>query len=281
VGVVSSAKQVGLTDAQATGAVYYPYTRHFDSDLFVVARTVLPPDSLAGSLRQAVRDVDADLGVSDLRSMDARIEETLVARRSPPVLAALFAGIALLLTGIGTYGVMSYAVVQRRREIALRMALGASPEQVRRQFVSLGLHLVAAGSALGLAGAWTAGRAMQTLLFGVPAVHVPTLAAAAVIMLAISLAASLLPSRRAAYISPMGGAERIVKLTHLRPLGRRPRWRDRGAEDSAASRPDRRPPGPRASAARRGRLRADLLRQGVSCRAMLTGLVNPLGSGSA
>jgi predicted permease len=203
VGVVSSAKQAGLTDAQATGAVYYPYTRHFDSDLFVVARTVLRPDSLAGSLRQAVRDVDADLGVSDLRSMDARIEETLVARRSPAVLAALFAGIALLLTGIGTYGVMSYAVAQRRREIALRMALGASPEQVRRQFVSLGLHLVAAGSALGLAGAWTAGRAMQTLLFGVPAVHVPTLAAAAAIMLAISLAASLLPSRRAAHISPM------------------------------------------------------------------------------
>ena len=203
VGVVSSAKQTGLTDAEATGAVYYPYTTHFNSDLFVVARTALPPESLAGSLRAAVRGVDADLAVSDLRSMDARIEESVVARRSPAVLAALFAGIALLLTGIGTYGVMSYAVAQRRREIALRMALGASPEQVRRQFVALGLRLVVTGSALGLAGAWLGGRAMRTVLFAVPPVHVPTLAAAAAIMVAISLAACLLPSRRAARISPM------------------------------------------------------------------------------
>jgi predicted permease len=203
VGVVSSAKQAGLTDAQATGAVYYPYTTHFDSELFVVARTALAPEGLAGSLRQAVRSVDADLAVSDLQSMDARIAETLIARRSPAMLAALFAAIALLLTGIGTYGVMSYAVAQRRREIALRMALGASPEQVRRQFVSLGIRLVAAGSVLGLAAAWTAGRALQAVLFAVPAVHVPTLTAAAAIMVAISLAACLLPSRRAARISPM------------------------------------------------------------------------------
>jgi predicted permease len=203
VGVVSSAKHAGLTDAQATGAVYYPYTTHFDSELFVVARTTLPPESLAGSLRQVVRGVDADLAVSDLRSMDARIEETLVARRSPAVLAALFAGIALLLTGIGTYGVMSYAVAQRRREIALRMALGASPEQVRRQFFSLAARLVAVGSALGLAAAWLAGRGMQAVLFAVPAVHVPTLAAAAAIMATISLAACVLPARRAALISPM------------------------------------------------------------------------------
>lgn len=203
VGVVSSAKQAGLTDAQATGAVYYPYITHFDSELFVVARTVRAPDSLAGSLRHAMRGVDADLAVSDLRSMDSRIDETLVARRSPAVLAALFAGIAVLLTGIGTYGVMSYAVAQRRREIALRMALGAGPDRVRRQFVSLGLRLVAVGSALGIAAAWAAGRTMQAVLFGVPALHLPTLAAAAAIMVAISLAACLWPSRRAARISPM------------------------------------------------------------------------------
>ena len=135
--------------------------------------------------------------------METRIADSLVARRSPALLAALFAGIALLLTAIGTYGVLSYAVAQRRREIGLRMALGARPEQVRAQFVSLALRLLAAGTILGLVGAWLTGRAMQAVLFQVPALHVATLAGAAGILGAVSLVACLLPSERAARISPM------------------------------------------------------------------------------
>ena len=135
--------------------------------------------------------------------MDSRIADSLVARRSPAVLAALFAALALLLTAIGTYGVLSYAVAQRRREIALRMALGAHPAQVVRAFVSQGLRLVTIGSMLGLACAWIAGRAMQGMLFGVPPVHVPTLAGAAAIIAAVTIAACIIPSRRAARISPM------------------------------------------------------------------------------
>jgi ABC-type antimicrobial peptide transport system permease subunit len=98
---------------------------------------------------------------------------------------------------------LSYAVAQRRREIGVRMALGARPEQIRSQFFSLALRLLAGGTAVGILGAWLTGRAMQTVLFHVPAVSPPILAGAAGVIAVVSLAACLLPARRAAHISPM------------------------------------------------------------------------------
>jgi ABC-type antimicrobial peptide transport system permease subunit len=135
--------------------------------------------------------------------MEARIGDSLLVRRSPALLAASFSGIALLLTAIGTYGVLSYAVAQRRREIGVRIALGARPAQVRSQFVGVALRLLAAGTVIGVAGAWVTGRAMQALLYEVPPLHVPSLVAAAVLMGVVSLAACLLPSNRAARTPPM------------------------------------------------------------------------------
>ena len=202
VGVVGAVKQAGLVEDEAQGAVYYPYAYRTDNSLFVVARTSPAPASLGVTLQQVVRAVDPELPVNDLKSMDARIADSLVARRSPALLAGLFSGIAVLLTAIGTYGVLSFAVAQRRREIGLRMALGARPEQVRRQFVSLALRLLATGTGLGLVGAWLSGSILQTILFRVPAFHPATLAATAGILAVVSLAACLLPSERAARISP-------------------------------------------------------------------------------
>ena len=135
--------------------------------------------------------------------MNERITDSLVARRSPALLAGMFAAIALLLTGIGTYGVLSYAVSQRNREIGVRMALGAQPSQIRTQFLALGLRLVIAGLALGSAGAWLMGRVMQALLFHVTALSPAVLGCAGAILALISLAACLLPARRAALVSPM------------------------------------------------------------------------------
>ena len=203
VGVVGPVKQAGLVEDDAQGAVYYPLGHRIDHNLWVVVRTSLPPESLGPALRRAVRAVDPELPVNDLRSMETRVADSLVSRRSPALLAGLFAGIALLLTAIGTYGVLSYAVAQRRREIGLRMALGARPEQVRVQFLSLALRLLAAGTVLGVLGAWLTGKAMQAVLFQVPALHVATLAGSAAILGTVSLIACLLPSDRAARISPM------------------------------------------------------------------------------
>jgi predicted permease len=203
VGVVGGAKQAGLTEDEAQGAIYYPYAFRIDDSVFVVVRTSLPPESFALTLQKVVRQIDADVPVSDLRSMDTRIADSLVARRSPALLAGLFSGIALLLTSIGTYGVLSYAVAQRRREIGVRMALGAQPGQIRIQFLALSLRLLIAGTVLGSIGAWQAGRAMRSLLFQVPALNVAVLAAAACVTAVVCLAACLLPSQRAAHISPM------------------------------------------------------------------------------
>ena len=170
--------------------------------MFVMVRTSASPESLGLTLRRVVRQIDSDLPVNDLQSMETRIADSLVARRSPAFLAGLFSAIAVLLTAIGTYGVLSYAVAQRRREIGVRMALGAQPGQIRSQFFCLAFRLLAGGTILGVVGAWLAGRAMQTVLFHVPALNLPMLAGTAGVIGVVSLVACLLPSYRAARISP-------------------------------------------------------------------------------
>lgn len=203
VGVVSSAKQAGLTDESAQGAVYYPYADRTDERVMVVLRTSMPPESLALPLQRIVREIDPDLPVSDLRTMETRIADSLIAYRSPALMAGLFSMIALLLTAIGTYGVLSYAVAQRRREVGLRMALGARPAQIRIQFLSVALRLLALGTLGGVVGAWFAGEAMRAMLFHVPALHLATLTAAAGVIGVVSVSACLVPSHRASRISPM------------------------------------------------------------------------------
>jgi ABC-type antimicrobial peptide transport system permease subunit len=136
--------------------------------------------------------------------MQVRIDESLIARRSPTILTAVFAGVALLLSVIGTYGVLAYAVAQRRREIGVRVALGALPVQIGRQFLSLGLRLPLLGATLGAIGAWITGRAMQSILFDVqPPSRVATLAGTALILAVVSLIACWVPARRAAKVDPV------------------------------------------------------------------------------
>jgi ABC-type antimicrobial peptide transport system permease subunit len=203
VGVVGAVKQAGLTDDAAQGAIYYPYIFRTGDDIFITARTSLSPESMTSMLQKTVRQIDPELPVSDLRSMETRIADSLMARRSPALLAGIFSAIALLLTAIGTYGVLSYAVTERRREIGVRMALGARPEQIRNQFFSLALRLLAAGTTLGILGGLLAGRAMRAVLYHVPPVDPAILAGAAAIIGVVSLIACLGPSHRAARISPM------------------------------------------------------------------------------
>jgi predicted permease len=203
VGVVGGVKQAGLTESEAHGAIYYPYAFRIGDSVFVAVRTSLPPESFALTLQKVVRQIDADVPVSDLRSMDTRIADSLVAHRSPALLAGLFSWIALLLTSIGTYGVLSYAVAQRRREIGLRMALGAQPGQIRSEFFYLSLRLLAGGVILGVIGACLTGQAMQAVLFHVSALNLAILVGAVLVMGLVSLVACLLPSQRAARISPM------------------------------------------------------------------------------
>jgi predicted permease len=203
VGVVGAVKQAGLTDDAAQGAIYYPYALRTDDTLYVVVRTSLSPESMGPALQTIVRQTGPEVTINDLRSMETRISESLAARRAPALLAAIFSGIALLLTAVGAYGILSYAVAQRRREIGVRMALGARPQQILVQFLALALRLLAVGATLGLMGAWLTGRALRSLLFHMPTFNMPTFAGAACIIAAVSLVACLVPAHRAARISPM------------------------------------------------------------------------------
>jgi predicted permease len=203
VGVVGAVKQAEITESAALGTVYFPLKYRSDLSLFLVARAAMRPATLGPVVQGIVRHIDPELPVNDLRSMETRIADSLIARRSPALLSAIFSGLALLLAAIGTYGVLSYAVAQRQREIGIRVALGALPRQIRDQFLSAGFRLLAVGTVLGGVGAALAGRAMQTVLFDVPALHAPTLIATATIMTAVSLLACWLPARRATKVDPM------------------------------------------------------------------------------
>jgi hypothetical protein len=203
VGVVGNIKQAGVTDDTAQGAVYYPYIYRPDNNIFVVVRGSAQPGALEAALRRVVRQLDPGLAVNDIASMNDRLSASLLDRRSPALLSGIFSAIALLLIAVGTYGVLSYAVAQRHREIALRIALGARPGEIQKQFLSLALRLLGAGATLGLFGAWATGVAMQATLFHVPA-HSPAILVGAVCTIAaVALTACLVPAVRASRISPM------------------------------------------------------------------------------
>jgi ABC-type antimicrobial peptide transport system permease subunit len=168
----------------------------------VVMRTTLPPAALSATVEQAVREVDAAVPVVRLRDMDAVFAESI---RRPRLLAQLlgaFAGLALLLAAIGTYGVLSYMVTERRREIGIRVALGAARSHVLAQIMKQGLQVTAIGLAIGLAGALAVNRLMASLLFGVQPTDRVTIALVIATITAVAVVASWLPAWRASRVDP-------------------------------------------------------------------------------
>jgi len=205
VGVVASVKQNELAEPAGHGAVYFTYTdpNSYTGYFALLVRSTLPSAALGPMVRKAVLQLDPELPIDDLRPLQARIDDSLLARRSPAILAGIFAAAALLLAAIGTYGVLAYAVTQRRREIGVRMALGAMPQQILGQFLGLGARLLALGIVLGVLGSWLAGHAMQSVLFGVGALSPGVLTLTAALMLGVVFLATFLPSRRAARVNPV------------------------------------------------------------------------------
>lgn len=203
VGVVGAVKQDNITDQAATGAIYFPYSGYTSLSYHIVARTQQNPESVGAALRTAVLRLDPELPLHDLKTTGARVNESLDTRRAPLLIAGVFAVVALILASVGIYGVLAYTVAQRRREIGVRMALGAMPGQIRAQFLGLGTRLVLVGLSLGGLGAWLAGRGMSSLLFGVTPHNPLVLSSAALLLCVVALAACLIPSRRAASVSPL------------------------------------------------------------------------------
>ncbi|MEO7412172.1 MAG: ABC transporter permease [Opitutaceae bacterium] len=203
VGVVASVKQKELAETAGHGAIYFPYAKFNANSFALIIRTAVAPASLAETVRKAILQLDPELPIDDVRPMQARIDESLTTRRSPAILAGIFAAVALLLAAIGTYGVLAYAVNQRRREIGVRMALGALPQQILVQFLRLGATLLLVGVALGALGAWGAGHVMESVLFQVGSARAEIHSLTALALAVAVLLASLLPSLRASRVSPM------------------------------------------------------------------------------
>jgi putative ABC transport system permease protein len=169
----------------------------------IVVRSALPRDTLAASMKQALRELDRDLPLFRIRTMDEVVLDSAAAPRARGLFTALFAAAALLLATIGIYGVMSYAVSRRSQEIGIRMALGATPSGILRLILSQSGRLIFIGLALGLTLTVALGRLLRTLLFGVSAFDPVVLAGVSALLLFVALAASAIPAWRAARIDPL------------------------------------------------------------------------------
>ncbi|MEO6238592.1 MAG: ABC transporter permease [Vicinamibacterales bacterium] len=202
VGIVADVQVRGARGSQVV-ETYVGYWHNPEAGTNIVLKTAGDPSSLAEPLRRAVKEVDAGIAVSGVGSMQAVIAESNAGSRFYATLVAAFAAVALLLAAVGVYGVMSYAVAQRTPEIGVRLALGAAERQIFTLVVGQSLKLAAIGLAIGLAGAMAAGRALQSLLFGVQRTDLATFAATATLLLLVAFLASYLPARRAMRIDPM------------------------------------------------------------------------------
>lgn len=202
VGVVAPVKQAAIDETKPLGTIYYPYEFWFSRGIAVVVRTPLTVDVIAPRLRRIVLQIDPELPLDQVKPIDNLINESMVTRRSTAVLAGTFAGVALLLTIIGSYGVLSFAVSHRRREIGVRMAIGATPQRVLAHFLGLGMKLLLGGIALGALGAWMTGTALEKFLFGIQGVPLAVLGTTVGVVVTVVLMATLVPSYRASRLSP-------------------------------------------------------------------------------
>jgi putative ABC transport system permease protein len=201
VGVVRDAQIDSLT-GKSEETFYRPIKQAPVSAVSLVVRSSVDVQSLGPALRSAVEQVDRGTPVSEIETMRSVVDRSAARQSFTMLLLSLFAGIALLLGVIGIYGVMSYTVAQRTREIGVRMALGASPGDARRMVLREGVLLATAGIALGLGAAALSTRALTGLLYGVSALDPLTFVVVPVALIAVALLASYIPARRATLVDP-------------------------------------------------------------------------------
>jgi predicted permease len=202
VGVVGRIKQETL-DSDSRIAVYMAHSQYISRLFNLVVRTTTDPASLTSAVNHELHEVDHDLPLYNVVTMDQRVADSLARRRFTAVLLALFAGFALALAAIGVYGVMAYFVNQGTRELGIRMALGATQPTVLRLVVKQGMMLALTGVAIGVGAAFAFARLASGLLYGVKATDPLTFSLVAVLLSIVALIASYIPARRAARIDPM------------------------------------------------------------------------------
>jgi putative ABC transport system permease protein len=209
IGVVRHVRHYGLVREPANLQVYAPleqlpiYFRARRPTMTLFARTPLEPEQLAASIRQVVSGIDRDVPVFSVQTMERYVDQTTEQSRLSMTLLGLFGGLALVLSSLGIYGVLSYVVSRRTQEIGIRMALGATRGDVMRLIVGHGMGLAIAGIGIGLAASWGITRSLGSLLIGISPHDPATFIAIALLLAAVALLASYLPGRRATRVDPM------------------------------------------------------------------------------
>ncbi len=202
VGVVGDVRNRAL-NTEPKPAYYVPQTQIPFSQMAAVVKTANEPRSLVSAVTKEVAAMDQDIPLFGVKSMEEYLSASVAAPRFSTTLLSIFAGVALVLTIVGLYGVMSYSVAQRTNEIGIRLALGAQSRDVLLMIVKQGSLLIGLGLVIGLTGAYALTRVISSLLFGVTAKDPFTFAAVAVLLAAVALLACYLPALRATKVDPM------------------------------------------------------------------------------
>jgi putative ABC transport system permease protein len=202
IGVIADARTESLGDA-GTPLIYRTAYQHATKEVTIFLRGQLDPSAISEQVRAQVQSVDATLPVFHAETLDEVLSASLSVRRFSMEMIAFFAGTALLLAGLGIYGTISYVVNEQRREMAIRLALGAQRGTILKMVLRRGLGLAAAGAALGVAGALIVSHLMAGLLYGVSPNDLPTFAGVTLVLTAVALAASYIPAQRAMRLDPI------------------------------------------------------------------------------
>ena len=202
--IVGVAKDVRNDDLwRPEPAIYVPFAQNPDASAFVVVRTAVPPMSIVPSLREAVRSLDSQQPINRIKTMDEIVSDTYGALRFPMALLWIFSALALILSAVGIFGVMSYMVTRRTRELAIRMALGAAHNQMLALVLREGLGVALVGVGIGLVAAIALSRVMAGYVYGISPTDPLTLTAACLLLTLVALLATYIPARRAAAIDPI------------------------------------------------------------------------------
>ena len=203
VGVVGTINSIDLSEPVNKERIYYPVAQSPRPNMALVVKSTLDPQALIAQVRSAVQTIDPGQPMADVRTMDQWVGRSLATRRAPTFLLALFGGVALLLSGIGIYGVVAYGVAQRVREFGIRQALGADRQTILQMVLRQGVRTAVLGVALGLVSAVALTRFLQNQLYGVGAQDPLVFVVAGTTLLAASVVACYLPARRSTRIDPM------------------------------------------------------------------------------
>jgi ABC-type antimicrobial peptide transport system permease subunit len=202
IGIVGHAKASSLNADTTEGFYYMPLAQVPTSSVGALARTERSPESLRNAMSAAVRAMDPSLPLYDFRTMSERVDESLTGRRFLVVLLTIFASLALVLAALGVYGIISYTVRLRNRELGVRIALGATRQDVLRLILRQGFNFACIGFALGLFATLVLGRLIASLLYEVSLLNPVALFATSAMLIFTILPACYIPARRAARVDP-------------------------------------------------------------------------------